>query len=266
MESSKSQMEVSKEKVIELCEPRREDNRWDYKRELKLSTKKEKWNLIKDFLAFANFGGGYLVLGVEKDNRTLHSCENEIDPADLGGLIETNLGHSIDFDIGYYTISEEIKVGLIYVHPSTRVYTSPKVLNDEKGKVIVGEHDVYFRRNTRSIKANPDDHQRLNNRLTHENGQASVPSNKPPVYLDEQQEVDFLWRTLNNKYELTAETFGVNLRGILYFSKHGKQDFAQLIAVSLPVFETFLKGDQLPTLNQLIGIANLAKIDVDFFF
>ena len=162
-------MKAIKEKFLELYYYKSESDEWDYKKELSTNSKEKKYNIIKDFLAFANYGGGYILIGVdEASDYSLVNVENKIDPASLGNLIEYNLGFSIKFDISYFNIESNGNnptVGLIYVYPSLKIFTCSKILQSSNNKTIVGVNDILTRRNTKSTKANSNDIEKINSRL-----------------------------------------------------------------------------------------------------
>ena len=49
----------------------REDDAWDFKQEINFSEKKAFAKFLKHVLAFSNFGGGYLLLGVRDGDREI---------------------------------------------------------------------------------------------------------------------------------------------------------------------------------------------------
>ncbi|MDQ0087600.1 putative HTH transcriptional regulator [Paenibacillus anaericanus] len=148
----------SLDKFYELAEKGTENNKWDYKRDIHLNPNNSFANLLKDILAFANSGGGWLVLGID-DNCNIQGVENKIDPTSLGQKILDISGEQIMFDLNYYSIYKESEktVGLLYVYDSEKVLVSPVNLNNDRGKPIVSENTIYYRRNASSIKANIDD-------------------------------------------------------------------------------------------------------------
>jgi Putative DNA-binding domain len=266
-------MNTTKEKFIELYNFGREDNAWDYKTELEVVSKSQKYNLIKDLLAFSNFGGGHLVVGIGNDNKTIVGVDNCIDPANLGALIEKTIGYSIEFEINYFDIDLNgtiKKVGLIYIFPSTKICICPKDLHGEDGKtIIVRENDVLTRRDTRSIKANSEDYTKMNQRLYPKPIRISnikIADDKYPIFLNEDQRLQNLWNALDNKIEINAEQLSINLRGIVWYSKHSKSDYARLIGIGIKEFDKLLKGEKIPSLDLLIRICKQENINIKSFF
>ena len=162
-------MENNLEKFLELYSSSREDDSWDFKEKIELNSKSQKYNFIKDLLAMSNFGGGYILIGVNKDNRTIIDVEIEHDPANVGTMVEKNLGFGVLFNIGYFYHDfgqGTKKVGLISVLPSPELLVCPFDLQIEDGKtIVVRENDILYRRNTRSIKANRQDIEKIYERI-----------------------------------------------------------------------------------------------------
>lgn len=76
--------------------------------------------MIKDFISFANFGGGFILLGVGKDNRSVDEVESEFGPTSIADIIEKHAGLHLKFDVAYFSHdfgSGSKKVGLIYIYP-----------------------------------------------------------------------------------------------------------------------------------------------------
>lgn len=183
-------------KFLELYNLGRESDAHDYKKEFNMGKKGEKYNLIKDFMAFANFGGGYILIGVAKDKDKpfyLNSISTELDPAEIGNNIEHNVSKNIKFDIKYFTIEDSekhYKVGIVYIYPSDIVLFFPDNCNDENNRTIIQKNDVYTRRNTQSIKANPEEimiiSERIKNQKNLYNYYASLKSLYEESLMNEQ--------------------------------------------------------------------------------
>ena len=144
----------------------REDNAWDYKQQVNFSDKTGFAKFLKHVLAFSNFRGGYLLLGVGDDRRILGVTE-EIDQADLGGKVEADLEFPLDLKLCYFTHHADgysIRLGLLYIPPSQEILVSKKDF-PERNKPIVRKDDVYYRRNTRSIKATAQDYNQCSREL-----------------------------------------------------------------------------------------------------
>ena len=90
------------DKFLELYNLGVETDYSDFKQELVLNTKKQKYNLVKDFLAFANYGGGYILIGVNDKTHEFESIKKKIDPAVVGGIVEGAIGFNIQFHLRYF--------------------------------------------------------------------------------------------------------------------------------------------------------------------
>lgn len=256
-------------KFLELYEHNREDDKWDYKRQIELSRKSEKFSLVKDILSFANYGGGHILIGIDKDNTTIVNVENIIDPTTIAEIIERNAGLDVKFDIAYFTHqfqSGSARIGIIYIHPSPKILYTTKDLVGEDNKIYIGQSEVYTRRNTRCIKASPEEIHEINSRIRTNSNTHEVINDKYNVYLTSIQRADALWAVLENKYELTTESLACTIRGMLWFSKHEKRDFAQLTGVNLQEMEDYLLGKRMPPLELLHRLSVLMGMPLQLFF
>lgn len=84
-------MKLSEDVFWKYYNYRREDDKWDYKEQINISSKKGFANFAKDLLSFSNYGGGYLLLGIRDKDHTLVGIDKELDQADIGGTIEKKL-------------------------------------------------------------------------------------------------------------------------------------------------------------------------------
>lgn len=93
-----------REKLIQRArEGQRESKNLDFKREFDTSSKVDWCEIIKDIVAFANSGGGALVIGANDDGSPADvdiSLYLEVDPADITNKISAYTGHEFsDFEI-----------------------------------------------------------------------------------------------------------------------------------------------------------------------
>ncbi len=259
------------DKFLKFFNSSREDDSWDFKRQIEISKKSEKYNLIKDFISFANYGGGYILLGVDNDNRTIANVEKELDPSTIAEIIEKNAGLQIKFDIAYFSHdfgTGTSKIGLIYIHPSSEALACAKDLISEDGKTaIIRANDIYTRRNTRSIKATPKQIEEIIHRISLKKpNEGNVSKDKYPVYNSGKQVTDIIWNLIDDKGEINAEMMSINLRGILWFSNHNKKDFAKLCGIDMQDFERLLLGIELPTLDFLLRVSKMTNTPFQNFF
>lgn len=155
-------MSVSKEQFWQLYQHQREDDGWDYKQNLSVSTNSERAEFAKDVLAFSNYGGGFLLLGLEKETYDLEGVDNRVDPATLGSMLEKRIGIHIDIKLLYFNHlkrdSSLVRLGILYIPPSNKILVSQRDLHGSKpnSPPIVQEGAIYYRRNTESIRASTD--------------------------------------------------------------------------------------------------------------
>lgn len=264
-------MTCTKEKFTELYKTLREDDSWDFKRQIEISKKSEKFNLIKDFIAFSNYGGGHILIGIDKDNKTIVNVENELDPSTIAEIIEKNSGVDIKFELSYFLFeseTEESRVGIIYIYPSKEILFSTKDLMSEDGKtIILRANDVYTRRNTRSIKATPKEIEEIIYRIKVKQAtEGEISEDKYPVYNSSIQLAKYLGNLIDNKHEINAETFSINLRGLLWFSSFSKKDFAKVCGITLHELENLLLGKEIPSLDFLMRVSKITSVPLQIFF
>ncbi|RFB35442.1 AlbA family DNA-binding domain-containing protein [Brevibacillus sp. VP] len=261
----------SLDKLYELVEKGTENNKWDYKRDIHLNPNNSFANLLKDILAFANSGGGWLVLGVD-DNCSIQGVENKIDPTSLGQKILSITGEQIIFDLNYYNIyteSEKI-VGLLYVHDSEKVLVSPVNLNNDKGKPIVSENTVYYRRNASSIKANIDDLNSLIYKISQlgkyefKKEDIKLIENKKSEYALFKEEADFY----KGEFEFSVAKFADKLNTIFYFhqTKYTKYEIGILLGFEVNAIDDYFEGKRFPKLEHLLRAVEIFDLPYDYFF
>jgi len=247
---------------------RKESDSWDYKRELVLDNKNNKYNLIKDFLAFSNFGGGFILLGIDEKDFSLYN-QNPIDQATIGDIIESNLGFNIPFEISYFLKEVNqgyVKVGIIEIYPSKKIITCPKDFHSDKNKIIIGVGDILTRRNTKSTKVNTENLEELLLKFNKSIPQNNYSEEKLAIYKDSKQALDSLWNCIDNKFDFNAETLSIKFRGIFFHSKHSKIDFANLVGISVDKLDGILLGNSLPDMEILIRVSKIFDINLNFFF
>lgn len=137
----------------------RESKTLDFKETFDPSENHEWPELIKDFVALANSGGGLIVVGVRNDSTPSGSDVSpvlKLDPATIGDKIERYTGvHFADFEVVEATRAEQqvavIVVGAVadapiaFTKPGTYV---PAGLTNQKNAFSSGT--VYFRHGAKS--------------------------------------------------------------------------------------------------------------------
>lgn len=263
---------LSKEIFYKYISYKREDNGWDYKVDIDISSKKGFYELIRDILALSNYGGGYLLLGISNQLLDLVGVQNIIDVANLGDKIQKILGYSIDIKIFYFdhiTGDKIVKLGILYVPPSVDIYVCPKTLNDSSNKTVIREGEILFRRNTRSVWADKDDIKDIIKRIGKKYENTEYLYEKPPINLIFKNSRDNrkINDTLLNKFQFNALTFGEKLKEIWENQlDYSKAEFARLLDVSIDTIESHFDGNQLPDINIILKATKLFNLPRDFFF
>jgi hypothetical protein len=266
-------MELTEEIFWRYHGQRREDNQWDYKRDLSIATNDEFAEVAKDILAFANYGGGYMLLGIDNDTHELKGVSKEIDPAALGDKFEKNTGVSIEVKLFYFSFgegNEEVRLGIVYVPPGDKVLVPTRVLQGSNGKTIVHEAKIYYRRSTRSVGALGDDIDRIVKRVyEHKTG------NPLSIHHEESrlsrlssalQHLDFM-SVLRGDYDPSAKSFGHKLKEIWqYQTKYSKTEFARLLRIPPKEIDEYFEGRMILDVSQLIAAARMFDLRTDYFF
>ena len=136
----------------------------DYKEIFTISDAKSKIELSKDFAAFSNSKGGYIIYGVNNnfewiglDNRS----DNDTDEANISNTLDNFIEGSIEFITNTIEIDSNYFF-IVYIFPNNTILPFKKdgqyskstwKENKSKNITIFQKGDVYCRRGTRSIKA-----------------------------------------------------------------------------------------------------------------
>ncbi|PSA98076.1 AlbA family DNA-binding domain-containing protein [Bacillus halotolerans] len=264
-------MVVSKEKFFELLEQGREDNSWDYKRDLKIKPNESFYQLLKDILAFSNTEGGHLVLGVEDKEHKLIGVTNQIDEAELGSKIQTTLGYSINIKLLYFKHEcdgETKTLGLLYIPKSNQLNLSPKDLTGQKGAIIQA-NIPYVRRNTQSVLADKDDYEKLLNRIQKQNNY-EFKERDLEILIRNRDRLSIetrIYNYLTGDFKFTTNEFSHKLNW-LYYSQHhyNKLEFGRLIGFEDHKIDDYFEGKASPTLEQILRISLICRVPADYFF
>lgn len=263
----------SLDKFYELVEKGTENNLWDYKREIHLNPNNSFANILKDILAFANSGGGWLVLGVDDDCKIV-GVKEMIDPTSLGQKILAVTREQLMFELNYYHINKdsesEITVGLLYVYDSEKVVVSSVNLNNDKGKAIVNEDTIYYRRNASSIKANKDDLNTLIYKISQlgkyelKKEDIELIESKKSKYSFYKNEIDFL----RGDFKFSVDTFADKLNTIFRFyqRKYTKYEIGILLGFELNAIDDYFEGKRFPKLEHLLRAVEIFDLPHDYFF
>ncbi|MUK89278.1 ATP-binding protein [Ornithinibacillus sp. L9] len=265
-------MEVSKAKFLELVQSGREDNCWDFKKEMSIKPKEKFNELIKDILAFSNSKGGYLLLGVD-NNGNLTGVEEELDEANLGGKIESILGYAIDIKLLYFNHNiddNEMKLGILSIPKSEKIRVSPKSLNGNKG-IIVRENAIYVRRNTRSVEANSEDLETIKSKINLKGSYRFKEHDLQVIKRNQRHYVGMhkiLVDYFRDNFSFNSNTYSMKLNEIFNFipSKYNKLEFARIVGIEETKIDDHFEGKSFPTLEQLLRITLMFDLPNDFFF
>ena len=260
-------------KFQELLRRGRESNDHDYKKQLDLSSKPKKYEFLKDILAFSNFGGGYLLFGIdEMSSLEIIDQKTRYDPADISNIIDEHLGYTIDFDLSYFQYEDKL-VGLMEISPSKKLLTSPKTFKNEKSEIIISKDDILTRRGTKSIKASRDDIETIMNRIrpletTSDQIESTSDQNldKEKIFKDHTDYLNNLYNVIENKFEFKASQFAINIRGFIWYSSLSKKQFSQHTGISVKRLNIISSGEELPTIDELYRIAKEHEVGIEFFF
>ncbi|WP_037284844.1 ATP-binding protein [Saccharibacillus sacchari] len=260
----------SLEKFFELVENKTENNRWDYKREIHLNPNNSFANLLKDILAFANSGGGWLVLGVDDEGNISGIGHNKIDPTSLSEKIMSTINQQIVFELNYYDLEVDKVVGLLYIYDSEEILVSPKNLNDEKNKAIVSENTIYYRRNASSTKANMDDLNLLIYKVSRlgkyefKSEDLRLLNNKKSEYSKFKQEDQFY----KGEFKFSVSGFAEKLNNIfnLHQSDYTKYEMGILLGLEVSAIDDYFEGKRFPKLEYLLRAVEIFDLPHDYFF
>lgn len=264
-------MKLNEEVFLRYYNYRREDDSWDYKQSLSISEKSAFAEFAKDVLAFANFGGGFILLGVEDRSYILRGVQSEIDPSSLGSKIEKQLGFHLNVRLFYFDHlmnGQNIRLGLVHIPESMKVLMSNRDLHNSEGKLVVQDATIYYRRNTRSIRANGNDIDRILHRLSTGRTESDVTlqDELSPLRRSRQSKFDFM-RVLWNNYDPTAEELGSKLREIWQFkSERSKVDFANLLHIKSSDIDAIFDGQKMLDLSHIVSVTEMFDLPTDYFF
>lgn len=164
-------LQVTREKLLQLMDLGGEADSWDFKEELDLSTKKGKATLTRHVLAFANTGGGHIVLGVTDEHEPVGLPQDyRLDTTVVYKAISSYTDANITLVAAQYPLEslrwEGIRhFGLIYVQKYLGIAIPSCVASftDERGKVdkVLHPTDILVRRGAQSCIANQAEFDRL---------------------------------------------------------------------------------------------------------
>jgi len=142
----------------------RETDEWDFKRQLDLTDVPCMLEVVKDIVAFANSGGGVILVGIDDDGLVAtvdHAGLFEVDPATITNKIYAYTGihfHAFEFrkvakgtqDLCAILIGP-VDVPLVFTRPGTYP------VQDNKQRTAFSAGTVYFRHGAKSEPGTSDD-------------------------------------------------------------------------------------------------------------
>lgn len=151
-------------KKIKILEVKSEVSDLDYKEIFKISDNKSKIELAKDFSAFSNSKGGYIIYGVNNsfewvglDDRS----DKDTDEANISNILDNYIDGSIDFITNTIEIDDN-SFFIVYIFSNNSITPFKKdgqysktswKPGKNKNITVFQKGDVYCRRGSRSIKA-----------------------------------------------------------------------------------------------------------------
>lgn len=110
-------MKISKEKLSELLNCKSENNKLDFKEVYKFDENKEKLELVRDIVSFANTKGGYIVFGVEDGSWEpigLDSKSSKINDIQINDFVKKFVEFNLNVEASAIKIEDKF-FGIIYI-------------------------------------------------------------------------------------------------------------------------------------------------------
>ena len=159
-------MKSKEDLIIAAKSKNREESYIDFKCSFDTKSNKDWCELLKDFTAFANSGGGIIVFGVEDDG-TVNSFDlsevKKLDPATITDKVNKYTGIQFSgFEILEIERETKIVIGILidYAFPPlvfNKPGTYPDPNNSQKQKTAFKQGVLYFRHGAKSEPANSYD-------------------------------------------------------------------------------------------------------------
>ena len=168
----------------------------DYKLRINIIKNSDFPKFVKDAMAFANNGGGFILLGMEENEHLDPLIKGKfiptglpvgfhIDQADLQQNTNSYLNDPIEIDYDEFTktISNDVrKFAIAYIRPSKNTVYAIKNGEYQEGskkKLAFVTNKIYTRRGTQSIIASPLEIDWIKKRVKDENYRLSIISGEP---------------------------------------------------------------------------------------
>lgn len=169
----------------------------DYKKRINVEKNSDFPKFVKDALAFANYGGGFIFLGMEENQYLDPDVKAKFLPTGLPSNFHidqatlqektnsyANSTIKVDYDEFYKTVDgEKRKFAITYIHPGLEIIKSLKdgiYLNEEgNSKKVFTKDTIYTRRGTQSIPASALEIDWITERARDESYRISIISGEP---------------------------------------------------------------------------------------
>jgi len=188
-----------------LTSQRRESPFLDFKYIINLRRNSDFPEIAKDIFAFANYGGGWILIGWEESKKNQFVPVGlpesyEVDQAPLQEKFNSYCNEPIvieyrefnrNFKSLFLTSKDEIRnkvnsisnrFAIIFVPPSHKILVpikEGKYRKGDKTRVVFKKGDIFYRRGTQSIKASQQEINIIKKRLEKENYRISILSGEP---------------------------------------------------------------------------------------
>ena len=129
---------------------------------------------------------------------------------------------------------------------------------------------MYYRRNTRTIKATTEDFEAMFKRITQNQAANAVVIENEASALDtisERHEAIHIGGVLLNRFEINAAELGWKLWELWKFkSRYSKLEFAQLMQIPVEKIDAYFEGKEILDLSRIIVATKLFGLPPDYFF
>jgi len=161
----------------------------DYKWYLDLGKNSEEFiKTLKHLFAFANYGGGWILLGWKENDKKVaepvglpedYNADQSVIQEKINSYLDSPL--EIHFKLFNKNIDGKIKkFGIFFIPPSSKRIVPNKdgIINytEDKKKIVFKKGDLFFRRGTSSIHPSPYEEKIIDERIKDENYRLSVLS------------------------------------------------------------------------------------------
>lgn len=150
-----------REHIAKLIDLDNENSKIDFKRNLDISTKKNKAELIKDVIAFANSEpvndpNGYYIIGVQH-KRLFDTLSLNLDDATLQQIVNSKCHRPIDFQFRQFSIKGTTLGVIIIPKSDERPHHVLDDYFDNRGKKLLQKGSIFIRKGSSTDIATRED-------------------------------------------------------------------------------------------------------------